>query len=152
VYVKANDIEELATRLYRLTEVLYRRSGTSALAVLEESGTTAGQMKALLVLSGRDPRPLSVGELAEGLSLSLPTASRTADALRRRGFVQRRVCSEDRRARDLALTPSGAELVVRFTDARVADIRAVVDGLSPEQRERLSAALSELGVEAPVAA
>ncbi len=151
MYVKANDVEELATRLYRLTEVLYRRSGTSALAVLEESGTTAGQMKALLVLSGRD-RPVSVGELAEGLSLSLPTASRTADALRRRGFVQRRVCSKDRRARDLALTPSGGELVVRFTDARVADIRAVVDGLSPEQRERLSAALSELGVEAPVAA
>jgi DNA-binding MarR family transcriptional regulator len=151
VYVKANDVEPLALRLHHLVEVLRERSGTSALALLEERGVTPAQMKALLVLSHR-PEPVSVSELAESLSLSAPSASRTADALSQRGLVERRICTEDRRARDLALTASGRELVERITDARVADLRVVVEGLSPAQRERLRAALSALGLEAPLAA
>lgn len=151
VYVNANSVDELAERLYRLTEGLARRSGTSTLRVLEDSGATPAQMKALIALS-RGDGALSVGELAGALSLSVPTASRTAEALHRLGFVERRVGTEDRRARELGLTPAGEDLVRRVSTARVADLRVVVESLDDEQRERLNAALTELGIGSPVAA
>lgn len=136
----------LAARLFDVVEALMRRSGTSALGVVEDSGITPGQMKGLLALAQRDV-PVSVGELAEALSLTPPTASRTVDALTQRGFVDRQVSSEDRRARDLVVTPAGHELVRRVNEARTSDLQTVIDGLSAEQRERLSAALDELGSE-----
>jgi MarR family transcriptional regulator for hemolysin len=149
--MKANVREGVAARLSCLTDAVLRGGGTSVHAFLEDEGVTVGQLKALRVLEGHDDA-VSVGGLAAGLSLSLPTASRIVDALTRHGWVERRVCSEDRRARDLVLTEAGRELVERFAAARAADVRVFVDNLSEAQCRRLDAALSSLDLDVAVPA
>lgn len=111
--------------------------------LLDESDTTPGQMKALLSLADHD-EAISVGELAHDLRLSLPTVSRIVDGLTRRGWVERRVCLEDRRARHLVMTEAGRELVRSFARARASDVRVFVNQLSAAQRRRLGAALAGL--------
>jgi MarR family transcriptional regulator for hemolysin len=53
---------------------------------------------------------LSLGELAERMSVDAPTASRVASALARRGLTQVAGCVEDRRRCSLGLTTRGRAL------------------------------------------
>ena len=53
---------------------------------------------------------LSLGELAERMSVDAPTASRVASALSRRGLMQVGGCVEDRRRCSLGLTARGKTL------------------------------------------
>jgi len=149
--MKATSRGELASQLACLVDAVSRGAGSSVHAFLEEAAVTPGQLKALMVLSERDA-PISIGGLADDLSLSLPSVSRIVDAMTRQGWVERRVCAEDRRARDLVITDAGREVVRRFAEARAADVRVFVDGLSEAQCRRLAAALGELALPTPAAA
>jgi DNA-binding MarR family transcriptional regulator len=132
----------LPERLYALTVVLAERSGTSFLGLVEKTGLSPTQVKTVLALARRS-EPLSVGELAELLGASQPTASRIASALVARGLLDSEVSAHDRRARRLSLSRDGHALVGRLTAARVADLRVFTDALSDEQSERLVAGLTQ---------
>jgi MarR family transcriptional regulator, transcriptional regulator for hemolysin len=144
--MKATNPEDLAARLVCLMDAVARGGGTSVHRLLEEVGVSPGQVKAVLILSGRE-EPISVGDLGHDLSLSLPTVSRLVDVLARRGWIERQVCSEDRRTRHLLLTATGREFVRQFSAARAADVRVFVERLSKAQCRHLAAALSELELE-----
>ena len=147
--MNANIRERLPKRLYSLTVELASRSGTSFLALVEKTGLSPTQVKTVLALARR-PDPLSVGDLAELLSLSQPTASRIAAGLAARGLLDSEVSPHDRRARRLSLSDDGHALVGRLTAARVADLRVFTDALSDEECERLAAGLTQTELE-PVA-
>jgi DNA-binding MarR family transcriptional regulator len=147
--VNANIRERLAERLYALTVVLAEGSGTSFLGLVEKTGLSPTQVKTLLALARRS-EPLSVGELAELLGASQPTASRIAAALAARGLLDSEVSALDRRARRLSLSDDGLALVGRLIAARVADLRVFTDALSDEESERLAAGLAQAEQE-PVA-
>jgi DNA-binding MarR family transcriptional regulator len=147
--MNANIRESLPERLYALTVALAERTGTSFLGLVERSGLSATQVKTVLALSRRS-EPLSVGDLAELLGASQPTASRIAAGLVARGLLDSEVPAEDRRARRLSLSADGHALVGRLVAARVADLRVFTDRLSDEERERLAAGLAQAELQ-PVA-
>ena len=132
----------LPERLYALTVALAERTGTSFLGLVEKSGLSTTQVKTVLALARRS-QPISVGELAELLGASQPTASRIAAGLVARGLLDSEVPAEDRRARRLSLSADGRVLVGRLVAARVADLRVFTDGLSDEECERLAAGLAQ---------
>lgn len=74
---------------------------------------------------------MTVGALAEALSISAPSASTLADRLVERGLVGRERCEDDRRTVRLSLSPSGR----RFTDE--------MHGLGAAQFRRILAQLSD---------
>lgn len=77
-----------------------------------EIDLTMSQMKALQVLTASGP--LSVGELAQTLSVGSPAASVLVDALVRQGLLTRAEDPADRRRTLVALSPQGQELAERL--------------------------------------
>jgi len=119
------------------------RGGAKPLyALFDELELSITHMKALHALDEADE--ISVKELGKGLGLSLPAASRTTDALVRRGFLDRREDELDRRIRRVRITDAGREIVRRLDEARLVGLEQFALSLSPEQRDRLAAALADL--------
>jgi DNA-binding MarR family transcriptional regulator len=135
--------KQLAGELLELWHHLMRGSTQQMYAVISELDLTITQMKALHVLSDLD-REVSVKEVSDRLALSLPGASRTVDALLRRGWVERREDPNDRRMKRVGITSAGRGIVDRIETARLAGLEQYATSLTPEQRTRLSEALSDL--------
>jgi MarR family transcriptional regulator, organic hydroperoxide resistance regulator len=75
-------------------------------------GLTAAQATALRELTG----PMTMSELAERMSCEPSNATVVIDKLENRGLIERRPHPTDRRAKQLILTPDGAELRGRLLE------------------------------------
>ena len=80
--------------------------------------------------------------------LDKTTMVTTLDNLERRGLAVRRVSSTDRRARIVALTPTGSALLEQASKAYNAAVAAALEGLAPSEGEAFIEALQHL-VEGP---
>jgi len=112
-------------------------------ALLDELDLSMTHIKTLQVLSDCGCE-LSVKEVSEELGLSLPGGSRTVDALMRRGYLERREDEQDRRMKRIGITDAGRDVARRIIEARLEGLEQFTSSLTPEQRTRLMAALSDL--------
>jgi DNA-binding MarR family transcriptional regulator len=99
------------------------------------------QLRALTVLHG-----LGVGnlrQLAAGMGVTVSTASRLVDRLVAAGVVDRQPSPRSRREVALAVTGQGAELLERYDELRLVELRALLDRLRPDRRPQVLAALAE---------
>lgn len=71
------------------------------------NGVTLAQCHTLLEIDGKEK--ISVSELAINLSLDKSTVSRTIEGLVKKGFIDRKIPSENRRTTQLQLTEEGAK-------------------------------------------
>lgn len=115
----------------------------AAFALIAELGLSLTQVKTLFLLNGCAEQ-LSVGELSERLGISLAAASRTAESMLRRGWIERREDERDRRTKRVSLTPAGHDIAQRIADARMQGLEAFATSLTDGQRAQLHSALSEL--------
>ncbi|MDX6583716.1 MAG: hypothetical protein QOI10_2900 [Solirubrobacterales bacterium] len=132
---------------YRLGAVMLRcmsADGGSAIRVIDESGLTFTQMKVLMTLAGTDDQAPGLKPVAEGLGLSLPSASRAVEGLVKRGLAARAEDPADRRQRLLDLTTEGRELADRIMAARLEGLGHFAASLNADEREQLDAALALL--------
>ena len=134
---------ELAEELLTLWHHLMRGQSKTMFALLDELDLSMSHIKALQVLSDCGCE-LSVKEVSEELALSLPGASRTVDALLKRGYLERREDEHDRRMKRIAVTQAGRDVARRIVGARLEGLEQFTASLSPEQRSRLMAALADL--------
>jgi DNA-binding MarR family transcriptional regulator len=74
--------------------------------VLQSFGLTPGDLRALVVLDARNPRPMRALALAWRCDASNVTWM--VDRLETRGLVERRMLPTDRRVKTVVLTPAGA--------------------------------------------
>lgn len=77
---------------------------------LRPYGLTHAQLNALFILYEKDPEPVSASELKKEILVSNPDVTRLMDRLVIKGFVERRMCPENRRKIDIYLTNSGRNL------------------------------------------
>jgi DNA-binding MarR family transcriptional regulator len=138
--------KETAARLAAFLRHLFRYDRGYQLRVIEESGLTLTQCKALLELGGLglEAEPRQVGEMAETFNVSVPSMSRAIDALVREGLATRVEDESDRRVRRIAITAAGKKLVETLVALRQAGIEAFVATLSGAQRRKLDAAVDSL--------
>jgi DNA-binding MarR family transcriptional regulator len=134
---------QLAGELLALWHHLMRGSSQHLYAVIAELEISITQMKTLHALSDC-AQEISVKQLSDRLGLSLPGASRIVDALLRRGWVERREDPDDRRMKRIGITDAGRTIVDRIETARLVGLEEYAAALTPEQRTRLSSALSDL--------
>jgi DNA-binding MarR family transcriptional regulator len=132
---------ELAAQLLALWRSVMAGNGVGAYAIFEELDLTLTQVKALVALSAQE---LTVKELAERLGLSLPGASRAADALVARELVGRREGPHDRRMNRLRCTDSGAQALTRLDEARLAGLERFTATIAPADADLLSDALEPI--------
>ncbi len=137
---------ETAARLTALFRHLFLYDRGNVLRVIEESGLSMTQSKALLELGGLggEAETWQVGDLAEVFGVSVPSMSRAVDALVKAGLATRVEDPEDRRARQVKITAKGKDLVDTLLTLRQTGIETFAAGLSPTQRRKLDAAVDSL--------
>lgn len=99
---------------------------------------TFGQLRLLFVLGGG---PISIGQLADMLSVADATASEIVDRLERRGLAIRSHRSDDRRVVECRLSDTGARLLAEVTDSRREAMRAALAVLTESERAQLDGLL-----------
>ncbi len=134
---------ELAAELLVVWQRLARGWNGAFFALLEELDLSITHVKTLDVLSGCVAE-LSVKELSERLGLSLASASRTTDALVRRGWLERREDEHDRRVKRVGVTADGREVVARINGVRLESLERFATELDPATRAGLHDALAAI--------
>jgi len=136
---------ETAARLVALIRHVFLFDRGHQIQVIEETGLSLTQCKAILELGGlREPRPWQLGDLAAHLGISIPAMSRAVDDLVRKGLAERVEDEQDRRVRRVTLTPKGRELVETLVTMRRAGAEAFAATLTPSQRRKLDDAIDAL--------
>jgi DNA-binding MarR family transcriptional regulator len=135
--------EQLTDELIRFLGTTMKSTQGEVFRIVEELDLTMTQLKILYVLDNAD-RELTPSELAKSVGLSPAATGRAVDALTRQGIVSRREDEADRRVKRLALSGAGRDAVTRITAARREGLARLIDSLSPQQRDDLSAALQPL--------
>ncbi len=128
---------EEVTRLYvclgRINRALRREAATPV-------GHGALSVLATLTATG----PMRLGALAAAEGVTPPSMTRIVALLERLGHVRRTPDPEDGRASLVDATESGRQLVLVGREARMTALRARVDALPENERERLVEALPAL--------
>lgn len=104
------------------------------------------QLAALYVLA--DGGTTTIADLADALHRSPSATSRLVDGLVRRGFLERRSETEDRRQRTLWLTGAGQALLATVDRARADQFLAVVRPLPPAERALIAMGVAALATRA----
>ena len=89
--------------------------------------------------------PLLLGEVQKRILVSSGGVTYLVDRLEEKGLVERRACTEDRRARYAALTPEGEALIARIFPPPAELIRVVMSTLSLEEQRQTVDLLRRLG-------
>jgi DNA-binding MarR family transcriptional regulator len=112
-------------------------------AALQDAEISFSQLKCLGLLSNAET-PMSLGALSEELGLSLAAVSRAVDGLVQRGAVKRQEDPSDRRSKLVTVSARGRAVYERVLAVRVAGVERFVEGLEPEDRDALAAALGPI--------
>lgn len=138
--------QDTAARLAALIHHLFLYDRGNQLQVLEESGLSMTQCKALLELGGLggEAEAWQVSDLAEVFGVSVPSMSRAVDGLVKQKLATRVEDPADRRARQVRLTAKGRELIDTLATIRQTGLRAFAATLTAAQRRKVDAAVDAL--------
>ena len=104
---------------------------------------TGAEFGVLEVLYHRGP--LLLGDIQRRILVSSGGITFLVDRLVKKGFVERRECEKDRRARYAALTPAGERLMRRIFPEHADCIAEAVAGLDPAAQKTAIRLLKALG-------
>lgn len=142
---RAKASDDLAVKMGALILRCMGQHGSGeVLRVIDESGLTFVQMKALVDLQSVDDEADTVTALSEHLGVSVASASRAADGMVRKKLVTRVEDQDDRRVKRLALTAKGRRLADRIISARLASLEEFTSSLEADERQKLESALDAL--------
>ncbi len=136
--------DALITTFGRLLEVqsrLERRLGADLEARCD---LPHAWFEVLVRLARSDDGRLTMGSLAEQISLTTGGVTRLVDRMETAGYVQRVPCPTDRRVSYAALTDAGRAKLDEAAQVHAANLRSVFAAFSDEERETLDALLDRL--------
>src|SRR5690348_10018752 len=107
----------------------------TTLEPVQARGVTIPQFRVLALLDALGPT--RTGELAERIGVHPSTFSRTGDRLVAAGLMRRVGNPESRREVLVQLTPAGRRLVQSVWRRRTAELRRILEPLSPEERQAI---------------
>jgi DNA-binding MarR family transcriptional regulator len=125
-----------AVRLSDLfVQILYKTLSKRVVDDLTDAKVSLPQMQALRFIWLH--RRVLVGNLAEGLSISYPSATNMIHRLVRQKLVERITNPNDRREVEVSLTARGHGLMERVESERVSRMQAVLGKMEPHEREAM---------------
>lgn len=141
----------MSTELEKLKELslaenlgrLHRLWRTAADAELIPLGLTHPRWTALWKLL-RLGDNVSQKVLADALEIELPSLMRTLNQLEDQGYVQRRCCEKDKRARIVSLTPDGIEMLKQMESKIMHVRRNLLAGISQQQLNDFESIISQI--------
>ncbi len=128
----------LVNLLYTSSRLEYKQT-----CVFKNFGLSMQQYNILRILKGRFPEPITVNMLIERMIDKSSNASRIVEKLRTKGFLERKICPEDRRRVDIFITDKGAEVLAEAT-AALYRMHDDWRNLTDEEADTLNALLTKL--------
>lgn len=110
---------------------------------LAEEDITLQQFNILRILRGSDPKPLSTLTIRDRMLDKMSDTSRIVDRMVLKGYVEKRICSTDKRLVDVSITREGKKILQRI-DAKDASMTAMMSNLKDEELKKLSNLLDKL--------
>lgn len=110
---------------------------------LAEEDITMQQFNILRILRGSDPKPLSTLTIRERMLDKMSDTSRIVDRLVLKGWVDKKMCSTDKRLVDVFITKEGKKLLERI-DKRSDAMNATTAALSDAELEQLNQLLDKI--------
>ena len=129
---------ELYRQAHRLVKKLKRKS-IEEMDILDTTGVTRGEFRALLVLNS--DKGISLGEIANGWSMQNSNITTTVRLLVEKGFAIKKKDSEDKRVTKVFITQKGEELrslIITEFD------RKIDENLAKVSSEKISTALAAI--------
>lgn len=133
---------ELTQTIRQLIDVITTRSMQERSRFVKASGLSMPQFGILMYLFYSNK--CGISHLGEYMDISAPAASQLVDRLVQHGLVERTEDPHDRRAKQLALTPKGRELIEKGSSARTRWVDDLVRSLKPEDHDQVTSILSKL--------
>ncbi len=131
-------VREVLEARWRIFDALHARSAHC----WRHLDLSMAQMKALVALI--DGGPMTIGQVAEALGVSLPTASHLVERLVQAGFVERADDPADRRRAVARATPKAEELVGNLRHGDRSLLRRIVARLDDEDLAALARGMQAL--------
>jgi DNA-binding MarR family transcriptional regulator len=123
-------------------EVFMHRSMRDFRRFMDETGLSFSQINILMRLLHEGSAGIS--EIGERLGVTNAAASQAVERLVQMGLVERTEDPQDRRAKQLALTPQGRAMIEKGIEARSQWVEQLTDALTPEQQDMIISALTLL--------
>jgi DNA-binding MarR family transcriptional regulator len=133
---------ELTRTIRQLIDVITTRSMRERSHFVKASGLSMPQFGILMHLHYSNN--CGISHLGEHMDISAPAASQLVDRLVQHGLVERTEDPHDRRAKQLALTAKGRELIETSLTARTRWVDELVRSLRPEDYNQVATTLSKL--------
>ena len=115
-----------------------------AAQVLRPYDISVQQFNILRILRGQKGKPATVKLLTERMLDKMSNASRLVEKLRKKGYVERTECPDDRRRVDIHITSAGLEVCEQSSAAMDANMHRSFDKLTEEQANLLNELLDQL--------
>jgi DNA-binding MarR family transcriptional regulator len=137
-----HDTQRFDDILRQWTEVFMGRSMRDFSAFMRNYGLSMPQVSLLsrLYYQGQ----CGVTDIADHLAVTSPAASQMVERLVQQGLLERNEDPNDRRAKQIVLSPAGRELIQDSIEARVRWMAELTTVLSPEDQTTIVAALDAL--------
>lgn len=102
------------------------------------------QFNILRILKGQFPNPSPLKNLSERMIDRTSNTSRLVDKLVDKGFVERQLCSNDRRKLDIVITAKGLELLEEVLPVMEEGLTGILGNLSKEEAGLLNQLLDKI--------
>ena len=114
--------------------------------VLKPFNISPEQFNVLRILRGQKGNPVNMFTIQERMVAKTSNTTRLVDKLLLKDFVNREVCSENRRKMEITITPQGLELLKELNRCVEAHEKALAKKLSLEEVETLNALLEKIRI------
>lgn len=135
---------DLVTTFGRLVEVYGTLESRLGRSLEEACGVPHSWFEVLLRLARSPEERMTMGALAEQITLTTGGVTRLIDRMISAGYVERLPCPGDRRVSFAALTPAGRAKLAEARTVHAANLERVFAGFSREEVATLDALLDRL--------
>lgn len=112
--------------------------------VLEPFDLTQQQFNVLRILRGSYPTPISTAEIRERMLDKNSDASRLVDRLCAKGWVNKKICEEDKRLVNVLISEQGLELLQEI-DKKMTELDKILQVISEDDARVLNEILDKMG-------
>lgn len=112
--------------------------------MLKSQGINETLFMALLTLESQEAQRIQPSELSSALGSSRTNATRIADELEKRGWIERRECGNDRRCLYLQLTASGHAFLQEVQPPQHHSLQLIWSSLTADEKAQLESITRKL--------
>jgi MarR family transcriptional regulator, 2-MHQ and catechol-resistance regulon repressor len=141
-----SDSKALALKVWIVLARTHNAVSQRAADDVARHGLTLAEFAVLEALYHKGP--LLLGEVQKKILVSSGGVTYLVDRLEQRGYVRRKLCEQDRRARYAELTSEGKELMDRIFPEHADMITETISALSAQEQRDLIRMMKELGLHA----